>query len=711
MSRGDRNGTGLERKRVICGVCPGGCGIIATLKEGRLVKVEPDKNIPYGNLCVRGKAGPEVAASPDRLAHPLIRTGKRGEGRFREASWEEALDLVGRRMMEIKESYGARAFVYHSGRGVFEQSMGDFGGTFLYPFGSPNMASVGSLCFNSYGVLAPVPTFGVRGPQLDPDIEKSKTIVFWGANPVTDSPPFLFSRVIEAKKRGVRIIAIDHMKSDIARRADQWVAVRSGTDGALALGMLRAMINEGLYDREFVETWTLGFEELKEYVQSFEPGVVERITGVPKETVVSLAREIATTERVSLRMYTGLEYTNSGVQNIRAVYLIWAIAGHLDTPGGLVMAPPPPWYGNPRNVKAPDGVARIGGDKYPLFRDLVKSAQFMEFPAAVLEDRPYPARGLLIHGASTLTSYPQPRLLEEAYGKLDFLGVIDIFMTGECRFADVVLPAATEFEISSYQHYPGFTRLRERVAAPPGEARNNLLILAAIADRLGYGDLYPQTEENILEAAFAQRPDLLEEMKRSPEGVHLPPSEPRYRKWESGLLRSDGLPGFNTPSGKIEIASTMLAERGYDALPVYKEPVEGPLTDPALHANYPLILNTGARIQSTFRSQHQNIPSLVRLQAKPLVLINPLDAKARGIENGDKVLVRSPRGQVYFRADVTENVVQGSVEMNAGGGKPVHVEGWREGNVNFLTDFENRDPISGFPVFKALLCEIERADP
>ena len=711
MNRSNKKGAEVERRRAICGVCPGGCGIIATLDHGRLIKVEPDRRIPYGNLCVRGKAGPEIVYSPDRLKYPLIRAGERGEGRFREATWEEALDLVAGRMKEIKETYGAQAFVYHSGRGVFEQSMVDFGGTFLYPFGSPNMANVGSLCFNSYGVLAPVPTFGVGGPMLVPDIENSKTVVFWGANPATDSPPFMFSRLLKAKKRGARIIAIDHMRSDVARRADQWIAVRSGTDGALALAMIRTIINEGLYDREFVEKWTLGFAELKEYVQSFEPEKVERTTGVPKDTVVSLAREIATTRHVSLRMYTGLEYTNSGVQNIRAVYLLWALAGHLDVPGGLSIGPSPPWYGKQAGVKAPDGVARIGADKYPLFRDLVKNAQFMEFPTAVLEGKPYPVKGLLVHGASTLTSYPQPLLLERAYGKLDFLAVIDIFMTGECRFADVVLPAATEFEITSYQHYPGYARLRDRVVAPPGEARNNLLILAALAQRLGYGHLYPQTEGEILEAAFEQKPDLLEALKRSPEGVHPPAPETRYRKWESGLLRRDGRPGFNTPSGKVEIASTILAAHGYDPLPVYREPMEGPVANPALHAAYPLVLNTGARIQSTFRSQHQNIPSLVRLQKKPLALIHPRDAEARGIRSGDRVLVRSPRGQVHFWAEITENVVAGSVEVNAGGGKPIHVRGWRDGNVNFLTDFENRDPISGFPVFKALLCEIERADP
>ncbi len=611
-------------------------------------------------------------------------------------------------MREIRDAYGPRAFVYHSGRGVFEQSIHDFGRTFLYPYGSPNMANVGSLCFNSYGLLAPVPTFGVGGNDLIPDIENSKAIVFWGANPITDSPPFMFPRILEAKKRGARIIAIDHMKSDIARRADQWVAIRSGTDGALALGLMRVIIDENLYDREFVEKWTIGFGELKEYVRSFTPEAVERITGVPGEAVKALAREIAETKHVSLRTYTGLEYTNSGVQNIRAVFLLWAIAGHLDVPGGLVIAPRPPSYRTGAPVKAPDGAAPIGADKYPLFRELVGSAQFMEFPAAVLEGRPYPVKGLIIHGSSTLTSYPQPSIWEEAYSKLDFLAIIDLFMTAEARFADVVLPAATYFEIRSYQHYPGYVRLREPVIQPVGQARNNLLILADLARRLGYGDLYPQSEKQILEMAFAAKPEVLADLLENPRGI-APAQEISYRKYELGLLRGDGRPGFNTPSGRVEIASSVLARHGYEALPAYVEPVEGPAADPGLHGAYPLILNTGARIQSTFRSQHQNIPSLVRLQEKALVLMHPRDAKTRGIRSGDRVLVRTRRGQVHFWADLTENVAEGSIEMNVGGGKPIQGEGWRDANANLLTDFYNRDPISGFPVFKALLCEIEKA--
>lgn len=705
-----------EKTPTICGVCPGGCAVEATLEDGRLVKVEPLRGAPYANLCVRGRHAPEVVYSPHRLKTPLIRTGERGAGKFREASWDEALDLAAHKMNEIKGKYGPQALLSHSGRGAFEQSLAEFcsardgvANTLLLPFGSPNIASTGSLCFVSYGILAPMANFGLPGACLNPDLENSNLIVVWGTNPVTDSPPVFFKRIVKAQRSKAKVIAVDQMRCDIAGRADQWVGVRSGTDGALILGLLNVVISEKLYDREFVENWTLGFAALSDYVREFTPAEVERITRVPAETVTALAREIALTEGVSLRTYTGLEYTNSGVQNIRALYILWALTGNLDVPGGLLLAAPKGRRLRREGFEEPSEVLPIGAEKYPLFYELTRCAHFMEFPAAALEGKPYPVKGLLINGSSVLTSYPQPEIFEEAYRSLDFMLVIDLVMTRDALFADIVLPSATYYEINSYQFYPGYARLRRRLTEPVGQSKNSAMIMAELAGRLGYGHLYPQSEEELIEEAFAGNPGLLEALRNSPDGVEIPLPERRCKKYELGLLRRDGKPGFPTPSGKMEIASSLMAKHGYDPLPVYTEPEEGPLRDPELYRQYPLVLNTGARIQSTFRSQHLNVPGLVRLQDKPLALINPVDAADRGIEDGDRVLVSTRRGQVFFYADVTENVLPGQVEINMGGGNPTQVEAWRRANVNILTDFNNRDPVSGFPVFKALLCQVEKA--
>ena len=468
---------------------------------------------------------------------------------------------------------------------------------------------------------------------------------------------------------------------------------------------------EGLYDKDFVENWTEGFDELREYVRRYPPEVAERITRVHRETIVALAREIAGAKGASLVMYTGLEYTNSGVQNIRAVLGLWGITGNIDVPGGLVFRP----RGKARfpriRLDPPKGVKPIGADKYPLFCEMLQSAQFMEAPRAILKGDPYPVKGLLIFGASLLTSLPNPDLWKECFRKLDFMVTFDRFMTADGMYADIVLPGTTNFENLGYQRYPGgYCQLRQRVIEPLAEARSGYLFLTQLAGRLGYGDLFPATEEDRVQFAFRDGPVSVDELKAHPEGVRYENIPMEYRKYEKGLLRPDGKPGFNTPSGKLELSSTLLRKHGYDGLPVYVEPTEGPLGSPDLYKKYPLVLNTGARLQSAFRSQHLNIPGLLKLQPKPQVLIHPADAEARGISEGDRVWVESPRGRVGVRARVTDDVMTGQVELNVGGGSPIHAEEWRDANANYVTDLDNRDPISGFPVYKALLCEVRRRD-
>jgi anaerobic selenocysteine-containing dehydrogenase len=276
-------------------------------------------------------------------------------------------------------------------------------------------------------------------------------------------------------------------------------------------------------------------------------------------------------------------------------------------------------------------------------------------------------------------------------------------------YADLILPAATMFETLSYMIHDGRIQLRRRVIEPRGEARGDYLIFAELARRLGYGHLWPQSEEAMVERALEGTGITLEELRGHPEGVDFPVPEMRYRKYRTGELRADGKPGFDTPTGKFEIASQWLRAEGYQPLPVYSEPREGPLASPRTARRYPLVFNSGARTQSAFRSQHHNIASLTALQPHPLVHIHERDARARGIADGDAVLVTSPRGRVPFRARVTRDIVAGVVEANMGGGGPLGGATWRAANVNTLTDPENFDPLSGFPVYKALLCDVVKA--
>jgi anaerobic selenocysteine-containing dehydrogenase len=672
-------------------------------------------------VCVRGLHAKEIVYSKDRLEHPLLRTGERGEGKFERIDWDEALDRIAEAFQKIKKDFGAEAVMSYFGRGSFDNNLPDLFGArgmpcqgvsgFLFPFGSPNGTGCSSVCYVSYGVFASLSTIGAQMETTYADFDNTDLIVLWGSNPPTDSPPNRVKKILDAKKRGARVIAIDHMRSNIAKMADQWIGVRSGTDGALALSVINVIVKEKLYDEAFIRNWTVGFDELSQYVQQFPLEKAEVITRVPKKTISALAREVAKAKGASLAMYTGLEYTSSGVQNLRSVLILWAITGNLDVPGGLVFRPRSPARFPRVGLEPPKGVKPIGADKHPLFCDVLKAAQFMEAPRAILKGDPYPVRALLVLGASILTSLPNPDLWRECFRKLDFMVVFDRFMTGDGMYADIILPATTNFENLGYQKSPGgYCQLRQKVIEPIGEARSSFQFLTQLAGKLGYGHLFPATEEERLRFAFQDGPVSLEDLQAHPEGVRYDAGRMEYRKHEKGLLRSDGKPGFNTPSGKVELVSSMLQKYGYDGLPVYVEPREGPLGSPELYKQYPLVLNTGARLQSAFRSQHLNIPGLLKLQPKPQVLIHPVDAEARGISDGDKVWVESLRGKVGVRARVTDNVMTGQVELNVGGGGPIQAEEWREANANFVTDSENRDPISGFPVYKALLCEVKKRE-
>lgn len=705
----------------VCGICPGGCGVNIELVDGKIESISPLKNHPVGVVCVRGIHAKEIVYSKDRLRYPLLRTGAKGDGEFERIGWDEALDRIADAFQKIKREYGPEAVMSYFGRGSFDNNLTDFFAArgmpcdgvsgFLFPFGSPNGTGCSSVCYVSYGIFAPLSTIGARMELTYADFDRTDLVVLWGANPPTDSPPHRVKKILDAKRRGARVIAIDHMRSDSAKMADEWVGVRSGTDGALALSMMNVIINERLYDEAFVQNWTKGFEDLRQYVQQFPPEKAETITRVPKETISAIAREIAGAKGASLVMYTGLEYTNSGVQNIRSVLSLWAITGNLDVPGGLVFRPRNPVRFPRVSLEPPKGVKPIGADKHPLFCDVLKAAQFMEAPRAILKGDPYPVKALLVLGASILTSLPDPDLWKECFRKLDFMVAFDRFMTGDAMYADIILPATTNFENLGYQRYPGgYCQLRQKVIDPIGEAKSSFQFLTHLAGKLGYGHLFPATEEERVRFAFKDTPVSLEDLKTHPEGVRYEAGRVEYRKHEKGLLRSDGKPGFNTPSGKVELTSSMLQRYGYDGLPVYVEPTEGPLGSPEVYKKYPLVLNTGARLQSAFRSQHLNIPGLLKLQPKPQVLIHPVDAGVRGISDGGRVWVESPRGKVGVWAKVTDEVMTGQVELNVGGGSPIQAEEWREANANFVTDLENRDPISGFPVYKALLCDVKKRE-
>ena len=726
----------------LCGICPAGCGVFVTLTDNRISRIVPWKSKsshqseisskgesptglvghPQGICCPRGVRAPEIVYSPDRLTQPLKRVGPRGAGQFEPISWDEALDAIAQNLNRIAADYGPEAACMFTGRGTFERSLCDMltpagvretsAWNILFPYGSPNTTGVGAICYVAHGMIAPMTTYGVWEVDTYSDLENADLVVVWGDNPATDSAPVNLTRLKAAQKRGVEIICIDPRRTETVRAVkSRWLGIRPGTDGALALSMIQVVIEEERFDRDFVENWTRGFAELKKYVARFTPEAVETITYVPADEIRRTARAIAQANGASLLSYTGLEYTNSGVQNIRAVLILWAITGNLDVPGGKVITMPDGEFkvNQKTRLEPPPQVDPIGKEKYPLYYHFRKEAHAMELPRAILHNDPYPLRAMLIVGSSIITGFPNPDLWRRSFESLDFLVVADRFLTADAMYADIVLPATTMYEIESYMIYGRTVQHRQQVIEPQGQARSDWDIAVGIANRLGYGHLYPQNSREILETALEGTDISLETLLAYPGGVPLPDMAQQYRKWETGLLRQDGRPGFETPSGKFEIASSLLAQYGYDPLPVYTEPQEGPISRPELARRYPLVFNSGARIQSDFRSQHHNIPGLLKMQPHPLVTLHPRDAEARGIATGDKVWLTSPRGKVPYIARVSADIVPGVIEANAGGGSPIASDPWRDCNVNELTDHDNRDPISGFPVYKALLCDVVKA--
>ncbi len=713
----------VEWRKGLCGICPAGCWVEVGLANGKLVDIRADSSHTLGMICRRAKYAPEIIYSKHRLKHPLKRLGSKGSYDFKRISWHEAYELIVGSLVRIKQESGPEVVSIYTGRGAQELSLCDLyqpksaivssASNALFPFGSPNTTGVGALCYVSLHMIAPHVTMGRMQMNMFADIENAEMVVVWGTNPATDSPPADMQRLEAAAKRGAEIVVIDPRRTETAVCTNaQWIPIRPGTDGALALSMIAVLIEEDLYDEDFAENWCYGFDELETYVQHFQPEVVESITWVAADTIRDLARRICKASGTSLLMYTGLEYSNSGVQSARAVLTLFALANQLDVPGGigLTMLKNEFRINRSCNLENPNLDMAIGRRDFPIYSNYRGESHAIALVDSVLRGDPYRTRGLIIHGASLLTSCPQTPIWREVLSKLDLVVCIDRQLTADAAYADIVLPATTMFENYSYMTYGPIFRLRERIIEPVGEARNDYLIMAELTKHLGYGHLFPQTEDEMLRFVLEGSGYSLEEVKAAGGWVRIPTPMMEYKKWQKGGLRKDAKPGFDTPTGKFEIFSTILEEYGYEPLPKYIEPTEGPLGSPKLGRSFPLVFNSGARPQTDFRSQHHGIEGLIKDTPEPIVEINIEDAEKRSIRSGDLVRVITPRGSIPLRAKVTIDIMKGCVECMFGGGTPVGPKAWQEWNVNELTDINNYDRISGFPVYKALLCDVQKVE-
>jgi len=664
-----------------CFACLGRCGVRATLEQGRIVRVEGDPESKTGGfICIHGMAIREIVHSPHRLRRPLARRGDS----LVEIGWDRALSEIAERLNAIKEEFGPQSVALHAGWGLVGHPIQGFLLRFCQAFGTPNFSTVNSLC-ETAGRMGQALTVGAK---LRADASNSRTVVLWGANPTDTSP--VWARVLAAatRQQGRNLIVIDPVRTDLARRAALHLQVRPGSDGALALGLMHVIVAEGLFDRSYVERFTLGFEPLKTLIADYSPGPVSQVTSVPPERIVEAAHLIARDRPTSIWPGLGVEHHENGLQTVRAITSLSALCGQIDIAGGNALATPvnaradgAPLPGllhlaTPDPVPPPTAARPIGYDTFPLFEMYNKQAQANLFARAILEDDPYPLRALLLIGSNAFVTSPDSARMRKAADKLSLLVSIDPFLNRSGELADYVLPAAT------FAEGPAVPEGRRAAASrpllePQHESRTDWRILVDLSAALGLERFFPWSS---LEEAMGQSPKLfMWNPERTVFAETTPPGE---------------RPRFPTASGKVEFYSRTLERFGHDPLPAWRP---SRYRSARYGIEFPLLLVTGPRGPAYINSQFRQIPSVRRKAPHPLAEIHPEVATSHGIADGDLIEIVSPHGRIEMHARVTERVHPECVVLPAG---------WAEANANVLTDDTALDPITGFPEFRSGVCRI-----
>lgn len=677
--------------QTLCGFCHTNCGMMVSVKEGKIARIRGNPSHPanLGRLCPKGAVAKELIYSPQRLRYPLKKTA----GGFKQISWGEALDTIASKLIEIRQKHGPESLVVYRGAPV-NQEVWDGFLQLQAAYGSPNRTGPGHLCHVPIR-LAQSLTYG---GSPEPDFENTKCMMIWGANPTDsnrlgDASHGRVDRVIpEAKRKGAKLIVVDPVRTGVASMADEWLQINPGSDAALALAMLNVIIEEKLYDKEFVDGWTIGFAELAEHIRQRTPLWAEKLTGIPAARIEKIARMYATTKPALVYIGNGIDQYLNVVQTSRAISLLSAITGNVDVPGGNT------FYPSPRLSPYPtlhSGGKRLGDDDYPLF----PSVSFPAVVDALLSGKPYQPRAMIVNHGNPLLINANQTKVREALKKLELLVVLDVFPSATAQLADIVLPAACDLERISFKVYSStkgaFVALQQKVVDPPDQCRPWFEVEYELAKRMELDSSYPwNTGEEWVNYRLKPTGVGVEDLKKQPVIYVTPPVE--YRKY----LRH----GFDTPSRKIELYSEKLKSYGYEPLPVYRESALSIASQPDLAARYPLVGITrrpGAYVHTRFR----NLPSLRKREPDCFVGIHPQDAQERGITEGEPALVQSPGGSIKVKARVTSDTRPGQVIVDFGWGNP-----WDGGqNVNILTSDEARDPISSATSNRRFLCEVRKA--
>ena len=681
----------VESKKILtdCTLCYHSCGTRVTVEDGKAVKIRGLESHPLnkGRLCPKGAKALDVIYSPERLKQPL----KRNNGGFEEISWDQALDEIAAKLLQLKNDFGAQVFGFFCGSiGVENLEMSTLVHLLRSGFGSPNFFSVESICYRMR-IRTRQMTFG-KYPTEEPD---ANLYILWGHNPDQSDFPLKFFMKKNLKK-GAKLVVIDPKRIPMADQADMYLRIRPGTDGALALAMMNVIIAEDIYDRDFIEKHAIGFEKLVPHVKPYTPEWAEELTWIPADDIRELARLFANTKGASIFQGTCTQdQTANGTQNSRAFAVLQTITGNINVPGGWVTSPPPR-FGHPGY--SVEGMP-LGGDEYPLFYELWGRKAPYGVVTMVPESIPEKLKAFMVIGGNPLISMPDSNAFQSAFEKLGLLVVHDLFMTATARVAHYVLPACSHLEkwgvAYTYNvcHCLPFLMLRKKCIEPLHESWSEWRFLTELAERLDLSDSFPwKSEEEFVSFMIAPSGFTFDYLlNEKPEGDYY-----AQKKYEI----PEGF--FRTPSKKIEIYSDALEKVGFDPLPSYLEPERGPVRgDKAFLEQYPLILSVGNRNLYYTHSQHHQVEALRKLSPEPLSEIGPETAAKYGIADGDPVVVETNRGQVKMTARVDERVAEGIVLAPHGWGG--------DANANLLTDVACREPIMGYPDQKSLQCRIRKA--
>lgn len=744
----------------MCGPARTHCSTLCTVRDGRWTNVEgnPEAGNNYGRgsrtLCAKGNAAMHTVYSPTRLLYPMKRTGEKGEGKFEQITWDEALDTIAAKLKEQKEQYGAESYAVLSPQ--FYAVLGSLGRRFLNVHGSPNYLH-SAIC-NSQRMFSRLVTIG--GPEhakatdtAPGQLGKTKLLVVWGFNSensaVNQGNP---NARMNAKEGGMQIVDIRPMQEGLGAHADYWLPVRPGTDTALALAFLNVIIGEDLYDHDFVENWTTGFDELAEHVTQFTPAWAAEITGLPEEQITEVARLMGTVKPMGINCGNGIgDQANDGHWTVACACLIEAITGNLGIAGGggagMVMPEPLiktkgidlltdrlPESDEDKANGWMAGVSKLVAPETPRwFQDMVTqesgpTSAYNKGLQSILTEDPYPLRFVFGQSSNPMSATRQPKTIAEALKKLDYYVVMDTAWNSSCDYADIVLPATTQYESADQfatKNSPAgtFIGINQVISEPPGETRSDWQYYLDLAVKMGYGaDFWDGDIDKMLNEQLDGSGVTLEELrekgyvfKERTDGAK--PTEPAYQDYEKMFA--------NLPGGKVQCVNEWIGDKPnamdtgtIERLPVYKGAPESLDGTPDVAAEYPLVISDVHAYRLCNHSYYHDVPYLRELQPEPWVKINPATGAKYGIADGDWMTVESPHGSIKMVARYFEAIAPDVLMTKRGWWEPCEelglpgygtLDGGSE--VNVLYD-DNMDNFDGFTsaMAKQTLVKISKSE-